>query len=212
MLTVKNKTTRHTWSEENMREALEKIQQKKMGWKLASKTYNVPATPLISLQTPENTSAARSQAFNRANIAAYFKSLEEVLTLYNFAVENIYNMDETGFRTTGIVPYNPDIFEDWMFAPAETTHRPLAEENLTIAETEEHPSSSTGTVTAVNRPNQFPKTYPHKNSVLGTPTAGTSKLSVSIDQVLPKVSELPNKTAKTKKERKNGHYQFNTRH
>lgn len=30
----------------------------------------------------------------------------------------------SGFRTTGIVPFNPDVFPDWMFAPAATTDQP----------------------------------------------------------------------------------------
>lgn len=30
-----------------------------------------------------------------------------------------------GFRKTGIYPYNPDVFPDWMFDPAETTNKPL---------------------------------------------------------------------------------------
>lgn len=188
---VKSKVSRHEWDEENMREAMINIQQKKMGWKLASKTFNVPAStlrrrvgknmshekgnlggcqptfsneieseivahitnmetrflgltttdvrslayqvavqnniqhkfshlnnkagwtwlhsfikrnPLISLRTPENTSAARATAFNRGNIEAYFKSLDEVLTLYKFSHENIYNMDESGFSTVQTKP------------------------------------------------------------------------------------------------------------
>ena len=32
-----------------------------------------------------------------------------------------------GFKATGIYPFNPEIFPDWMFEPSETTNRPLDE-------------------------------------------------------------------------------------
>ncbi|KAJ3652314.1 hypothetical protein Zmor_018292 [Zophobas morio] len=51
--------------------------------------------PQISLR-PGNTSAARAQAFNKNNIALYFKSLNEVMEKYNFPPENIYNIKESG--------------------------------------------------------------------------------------------------------------------
>ncbi|XP_063924691.1 uncharacterized protein LOC135138643 [Zophobas morio] len=180
---MSSKAKRQLWEEKNMAEALRKVREKKMGWQLASKIFNVPATtlrrrsknncnstkgdlggkrpvfswemedqfaqhikdiqakffsltlkdlkklifefvsknniknpfnkeketagdewiqgflkrnPQISLRRPENTSAARAQAFNKNNIALYFKSLNEVMEKYNFPPENIYNIDESG--------------------------------------------------------------------------------------------------------------------
>lgn len=46
---VKNMSSqkkRQQWSEEAMREALQNIKEKEMGWLLAAKTFNVPATTL----------------------------------------------------------------------------------------------------------------------------------------------------------------------
>lgn len=55
--------------------------------------------PHISLRRPENTSAARAQAFNKENIAAYFKLLNNVMEKHKFTPENIYNVDESGLST-----------------------------------------------------------------------------------------------------------------
>ncbi|KAJ3652116.1 hypothetical protein Zmor_018111 [Zophobas morio] len=180
---MSSKPKRQLWEEKNMAEALRNVRKKKMGWQLASKIFNVPATtprrrfknncnstkgdwggkrpvfsremedqfaqhikdmeaklfgltlkdlktlifefasnnnkknpfnkeketagdkwiqgflkrnPQISLRTPANTSAARAQAFNKDNIALYFKSLNEVMEKYNFPPENIYNIDKFG--------------------------------------------------------------------------------------------------------------------
>lgn len=38
------KSTIHSWSEENMKEAIKAVQEKKMGWLIVSKTFNVPST------------------------------------------------------------------------------------------------------------------------------------------------------------------------
>lgn len=179
-------TKRQEWREEDMAEALRNVQEKKMGWQLASKTFNVPSTtlrrrfknnfssrkgdlggprpvfsreiedefarhitdmetrffgltykdlsklvfefadknniknpfnkdkkragikwlkgflkrnPRISLRMPENTSAARAQAFNKENIAGYFNALSAIMDQHQFAPENIYNVDESGLST-----------------------------------------------------------------------------------------------------------------
>ncbi|XP_030764767.1 uncharacterized protein LOC115889001 [Sitophilus oryzae] len=55
--------------------------------------------PQISLRSPESTSLARAQAFNKPNIEAYFNALSNILEQYNFLSENIYNMDESGLTT-----------------------------------------------------------------------------------------------------------------
>lgn len=181
-----SKTKRQEWGEQNMVEALRNIQEKNMGWQLAAKTFNVPAStlrrrfknsckstkgdlggrrpvfsreleeefvqhirdmetrffgitlkdlqklifefadknniknpfnkekgiagqkwikgfllrnPQISLRRPENTSAARAQAFNKENISEYFKVLNQILEKYKFPPENIYNVDESGLST-----------------------------------------------------------------------------------------------------------------
>lgn len=55
--------------------------------------------PQLSLRTPESTSLARAQAFNKPNISAYFLALSNILEKFNFPPENIYNMDESGLTT-----------------------------------------------------------------------------------------------------------------
>ncbi|KAJ8962209.1 hypothetical protein NQ318_018178 [Aromia moschata] len=67
------------------------------GWKWVSGFLK--RNPQISLRTPENTSLARAQAFNKPNIAAYFLALSAILAKYNFPPENMYNMDESGLST-----------------------------------------------------------------------------------------------------------------
>ena len=53
----------------------------------------------ISLRTPENTSFARAQAFNKNNINCYFTALTKIMEQYKFFPENIYNVDESGLST-----------------------------------------------------------------------------------------------------------------
>ncbi|XP_057671308.1 uncharacterized protein LOC130903064 [Diorhabda carinulata] len=55
--------------------------------------------PRISLRSPESTSLARAQAFNKPSIQAYFNALSNTLEQYNFPPENIFNMDESGLTT-----------------------------------------------------------------------------------------------------------------
>ncbi|KAJ8935182.1 hypothetical protein NQ318_006476 [Aromia moschata] len=67
------------------------------GWKWVSGFLK--RNPQISLRTPENTSLARAQDFNKPNIGAYFLALSAILAKYNFPPENMYNMDESGLST-----------------------------------------------------------------------------------------------------------------
>lgn len=55
--------------------------------------------PSVSLRTPESTSAARARAFNKIQIAKYFKNLERVMSEHSFSPQNIWNMDESGLAT-----------------------------------------------------------------------------------------------------------------
>ena len=56
------------------------------------------------MRTPENTSIARAQAFNKENINAYFKALGNIMESHKFRPENIYNVDETGLSTVQTKP------------------------------------------------------------------------------------------------------------
>jgi len=40
-----------------------------------------------------------------------------------------------GFRSTGMVPYNPEIFPEWMYAPAAVTDRPAPDATVVTAHT-----------------------------------------------------------------------------
>ena len=46
MAPKKRDGTRQAWREEDMQQAIENIRRKTMGWRLASKTFNVPFTTL----------------------------------------------------------------------------------------------------------------------------------------------------------------------
>ena len=88
---------RQAWNEENMREAISNVKEKRMGWRLAAKTFNVPATTLRR-RFKKDDSATPANAIN-------------------------------AFSKTGIVPFNREVFEDWMFAPSLTTDQPLKEQS-----------------------------------------------------------------------------------
>lgn len=55
--------------------------------------------PDIALRKPEATSAARAQAFNKPQVAQFFKILEDVIKKENINNMNIYNADESALST-----------------------------------------------------------------------------------------------------------------
>lgn len=53
----------------------------------------------LSLRKPENTSAARSFAFNKTAVAEFFDNFERIMLRYKFTPDRIVNLDETGINT-----------------------------------------------------------------------------------------------------------------
>ncbi|XP_039759705.1 uncharacterized protein LOC120633562 [Pararge aegeria] len=53
----------------------------------------------LSLRKPENTSAARSFAFNKTAVPEFYSNLADVLQRHNFAADRIFNFDESGVST-----------------------------------------------------------------------------------------------------------------
>lgn len=53
----------------------------------------------LSLRKPEGTSLNRINAFNKDEVALYFRNLEEVFSKHKFQEDRIYNVDETGINT-----------------------------------------------------------------------------------------------------------------
>ncbi|XP_008188284.1 tigger transposable element-derived protein 6-like [Acyrthosiphon pisum] len=55
--------------------------------------------PEITLRSPEATSSARAQAFNRPNVMTFFTILQNVQQINNFLPHRVFNVDETGLTT-----------------------------------------------------------------------------------------------------------------
>ncbi|CAH1999837.1 unnamed protein product [Acanthoscelides obtectus] len=88
--------------------------------------------PELSLRTPESTSIARACGFNRPQVQLFFDNLNNIRQKYLFDVDNIYNVDETGatpqnaisgFKKTGILDGNIDVFSDLDFVPSQVTEK-----------------------------------------------------------------------------------------
>ncbi|XP_046387622.1 MFS-type transporter clz9-like [Ischnura elegans] len=55
--------------------------------------------PNISLRTPEATSLARAQGFNKTNVSKFFEILKTVQDKHKFEAHRVFNCDETGLLT-----------------------------------------------------------------------------------------------------------------
>lgn len=55
--------------------------------------------PDLSLRKPENTSAARSFAFNKTAVTEFYSNLKDVLGRHTFSADRIFNFDESGVST-----------------------------------------------------------------------------------------------------------------
>lgn len=55
--------------------------------------------PVLSIRTPEATSAGRASAFNRHNVSEFFSKLGEILLKHKLTPSRIWNLDETGVTT-----------------------------------------------------------------------------------------------------------------
>lgn len=60
--------------------------------------------PNVTLRSAEPTSVARVKGFNRDAVNRFYSLLEEVVEKYAIGPDMIFNMDETGLRTTSTKP------------------------------------------------------------------------------------------------------------
>ena len=88
----KRTSTRHTWTEDNMKEAIMAIREKKMGWLLASKTFNVPST---TLRRRVNTTI---EGWKNTYMGGYKVTFNK--TLENEIVEHLKNLEVRFFGLT----------------------------------------------------------------------------------------------------------------
>lgn len=60
--------------------------------------------PELSLRKPENTSAARSFAFNKTSVTEFYTNLKTVLKRHPLTADRIFNFDESGVSTVLATP------------------------------------------------------------------------------------------------------------
>ncbi|KAB0801102.1 hypothetical protein PPYR_05456 [Photinus pyralis] len=123
-------------------------------------------------------------------------------TVTHFQVTNIFNEAyvkaataknaQNGYSATGIFPYNPDIFPDHMFAPAEVTNVPEREEH-SINVTDDGDQSGSGEVGAGTSHEELPTDI------------DKDIMNISVEDILP----LPVTTQTTRKvNKRRGKYGF----
>lgn len=78
------------WSEENMKKAIEAIRTKKMGWKKAAKTFEVPKTTLMRLSMEKYGEPAKAASVRAGRPTVLPPELEEQLVKYCLVMESTF--------------------------------------------------------------------------------------------------------------------------
>lgn len=78
------------WSEENMIKAIEAIRTKKMGWKKAAKTFEVPKTTLMRLSMEKYGDPAKAASVRAGRPTVLPPKLEEELVKYCLVMESTF--------------------------------------------------------------------------------------------------------------------------
>jgi hypothetical protein len=81
-----------------------------------------------------------------------------------------------GFTKTGVHPINPEIFEDWMFEPAETTNRPFEDHTNIQSEENDDPLPLITNASSEAPPISPPKTPPRPTIFLSKPQETNNEL------------------------------------
>lgn len=77
----KTQSKRQQWSDSDMSKALSCVKQKQMGWKLASKTFNVPSSTLRRRAANKNTYAINeTKGFLGGSVPTFDKDIEDQIT------------------------------------------------------------------------------------------------------------------------------------
>lgn len=71
--------------------------EKSSGWDWLARFRK--RNPQLSLRSPEPTSAARAQAFNKPQVHTFFNLFFDSMRSENISVDKIYNMDESALTT-----------------------------------------------------------------------------------------------------------------
>ncbi|CAH1974789.1 unnamed protein product [Acanthoscelides obtectus] len=76
--------------------------------------------PQLAYRTPEPTALARCSALNRTQVNRFYNNLWSIISHHNFLTrpDDIYNMDETGVKTSASKPPRVIPVKDLDFAPA----------------------------------------------------------------------------------------------
>lgn len=89
------KSTRQSWDEKNMKDAISAVRSKRMGWQMAAKAYQVPATTLRRRAEKGHT----SKGYLGGHITTFSRELEKQITEHLQELEvRFFEMTTTDLR------------------------------------------------------------------------------------------------------------------